>query len=345
MLLLEPTQRDVVFRRIQELTGGHALALIGAWMGNDLRDSLNTVLTNKEQIEELLRFCEKDGLSGPQPLLLKLLDRPELRIYPEVAAILADLRKKKDTLVQTDPYGQCLLMRKPFINRWNFRQVLQDFVARNPTRRLLVVNGRPKSGKSYSKLYVTHLKAACSGFAPVWFSTVGGQPESYTPDEVARGIVAVVDGNVGQMPAQHSSDNRRAHDLATWVINELGRRSMAFCLFLDGLRNAPRETHAFIYFLADALTSNLHHVDGRLVLIDYDKELLADLPYGFDEDNLDSIQKPDVEKFFLRVHPDPSQDNIDKAVAKVFSKLTVTPADEQWQAAVAKAVLEVTREL
>jgi hypothetical protein len=236
-------------------------------------------------------------------------------------------------------------MRKPFINRWNFRQVLQDFVARNPTRRLLVVNGRPKSGKSYSKLYVTHLKGACSGFAPVWFSAVGGQPESYTPDEVARGIVSVVDGNMAQMPAQHSSDNRRAHELATWVINELGRRSTAFCLFLDGLRNTPRETHAFIYFLADALTSNLHHVDGRLVLIDYDQELLADLPCGFDEETLDPIQKPDVEKFFLRVHPDPSPENVDKAVAKVFSKLTVTPADEQWQSAVAKAVLEVTREL
>jgi hypothetical protein len=345
MLLLDPTQRDVVYRRIQEQTGGQALGLIGAWMGNDVRDGLTVMPSNGEQIHELLRYCEKDGLSGPAPLLLELLDRPELLIHPEVAAILADLRKKKDDVSHTDPYGQCLLMRKPFINRWNFRQVLQDFVARNPTRRLLVVNGRPKSGKTYSKLYVTHLKAACTGFAPVWFSTVRGQAESYTPDEVARGIVAVVDGNVAQMPVQHNGDNRRAQELATWVINELGRRSTAFCLFLDGLRNAPPETHTFIYVLADALTSNLHHVDGRLVLIDYDPEVLAELPYGFDEETLDPIQKPDVEKFFLRVHPDPSKDNIDEAVAKVFSKLTVTPADEQWQSAVAKAVLEVTREL
>lgn len=345
MLLLEPTQRDVVFRRIQEQTGGNALALIGAWMGNDVRDRLTVMPTNKEQIDELLRFCEKDGLSGPAPLLLKLLDRPELLLYPEMADLLASLRKKKADIAQADPYGQCLLMQKPFINRWNFRRVLQAFVARNPTRRLLVVNGRPKSGKSYSKLYVTHLKSACTGFAPVWFSAVRGQAESYTPDEVARGIVSVVDGNVAQMPAQHSSDNKRAHDLATWVINEMGRRSTAFCLFLDGFRNAPRETHAFIYFLADALTSNLHHVDGRLVLIDYDPEVLEDLPYGFDKEELDPIQRPDVEKFFLSVLPDPSPANVDRAVEKVFSKLTVTPADEQWQAAVAKAVLEVTRGL
>jgi len=345
MLLLSSTQRDVVFRRIQEQSGGQPLVLIGAWLGNDVRDRLTVMPSNSQQILELLRVCEEDGLAGPTPLLIRLLDRQELLIHPEVEAILAELRRKKADVAQTDPYGQCLLMSKPFINRWNFRQVLQDFVSRNPTRRLLVVNGRPRSGKSYSKLYVTHLKAACSGFAPVWFSAVRGQAESYTPDEVARGLVMQAGGNVGQLPAQRGTDSRWAQELAAWVIHELGQRYSAFCLLLDGLRCAPPATHSLIYFLADALTSNLHHVDGRLVLIDYDVEALAELPYGFDEETLGPIQKPDVEKFFLRVLPDPSPANVDKAVEKVFSKLTVTPADEQWQAAVAKAVLEVTREL
>lgn len=344
MSLLSSTQKDVIYRRVQEQIGDQPMNTIGAWMGNAVRDRLLLMPTLGQQISELLRFCEEDGLAGPRPLLLELLDRPELLIHPEITAIVAELRKKKDDLGQTDPYGQCLLMRKPFINRWNFRQVLQDFVARNPTRRLLVVNGGPKTGKSYSKLYVTHLKAACSGFAPVWFSTVNGQAESYTPDVVARNVVSSVGGNLGLMPAQRGTDSRWAQELAAWVIHELGQRYSAFCLLLDGLRAAPQATHSLIYFLADALTSNLHHVDGRLVLIDYDPDALAELPYGFDEEDLHPIQKPDVEKFFLRVLPDPSDDNVKTAVEKVFAKLTVTPADAQWQAAVSKAVLEVTRE-
>ncbi|WAM28267.1 hypothetical protein [Myxococcus sp. NMCA1] len=346
MSLLSSTQHSVIYLRLQEQIGDQPLNTIGAWLGLAVRDKQTVMPTIGEQLRELIRFCEDDGLHGPQPLLLQLLIRPELLIHKEIALIVDELQWKKATLAQNDPFGECLLMRKPFINRSSFREVLKDFVARNPMReRLLVVNGPPRTGKSYSQLYISHLKAACEGFAPVWFSAVRGQAESYTPDEVARSIVGKVGGDIRQMPVQRGTENRWAQELSTWVINQLSQRYTSFCLLLDGFRAAPPATHALIFFLAEALTSNLHHADGRLVIIDYDPETLAELVHGFEEERLDSIQKEDVKEFFVRVHPAPTPENVDAAVAKVFAKLTVTPADEEWQSAVSKAVMEVTREL
>ncbi|WP_164010923.1 trypsin-like serine peptidase [Pyxidicoccus trucidator] len=112
MSLLSSTQRDVVYRRIQEQIGDQPLNTISAWMGHGVRDRLLLMPTLGQQISELIRFCDEDGLSGPVPLLLKLLDRQELLIHPEITAIVAELRRKKADIVQTDPFGQRLLMRK-----------------------------------------------------------------------------------------------------------------------------------------------------------------------------------------------------------------------------------------
>ena len=62
------------------------------------------------------------------------------------------------TIKPQSEYDAVFLKRNhPFFNRKNLREVVKEFV-HNPRSRVLVVNGEPKSGKSYSRWYFSHLQ-------------------------------------------------------------------------------------------------------------------------------------------------------------------------------------------
>jgi hypothetical protein len=346
-MLLERTQRDVLYRHISEQIGPQPLLTIGAWLGQSVRNRLTIEPNIDAQIGTLLNLFELEGLAPDEPLILKLLRLPNFKTYPELKALLAQLEAHKAQQDRVDPFRQYLLHNGPFLDRERFRAVLRRFVSKDNKTRVLVVNGPSQIGKSYSKWYIKHLNEAFSGFIPFYFPAENGLADTYPPDDVARSIVSLVDKECSGMPEQQEQERRWAQKLCFWVISRLNEQR-PFWLVLDGFRGASPGTQSLIHQLVSQISQALNGVDGRLILFDYDPKLLEPLECAFEVEEVRPVERSHLMEFFDKVLPhvegQPPEERaaiVQLAVDKVLERVTVTPADPSWQRQIRKAVQEV----
>lgn len=346
-MLLSPTQRDALYRRISEQIGGQPLETIGAWLGESIRNRLTIESTIDGYIRALLRLFEEEGLSTATPLILRLLGLANFQVYPELVQIRGELEARKAQLTGVDPFSIQLLQLGPFLDRVTFRAVLRRFIERGAGPRVLVVNGPPQVGKTYSSCYVSHLNDAFRNILPVWIPADKGLAESYTPDEVAADIVSLAGGDISDLPEKRETERRWAQKLGIWVLSKLNKQGIPFWLLLDGFRGAPPETHTLIHYLAQNIAQALNRTDGRLLLFDYDAKLLGDLrpPCPHELEDLRPLMREDLVDFFQKNLPGQDAAIVERLADETLKRVTVQPTDPDWQPRIARAVQEVMNAL
>src|SRR5262249_14701238 len=119
-----------------------------------------------------------------------------------------------------DPRESTLLRgNRVFVNRMELRVALRDLAS--PTgSRVLVVQGPPGSGKSYSVHLIRHVAEQTGGFRVHTFDV--DNPPYPKPEDLAYSMISQFGGDTASMPVQGpATTSRWVRWLGDWMVREL----------------------------------------------------------------------------------------------------------------------------
>jgi hypothetical protein len=212
--------------------------------------------------------------------------------------------------VQVNPF-ESVFMRggRLFLKRKELRERLRE-IGVNDNSRVLAISGDRDTGKTYSHDFLHFILENYAGWAgtPQRVIYVDMDACVFEPEDLARVIGKMIgfdnDFNERTMPPDKGEQApRRIPALIEWLGTKMvNPRSPASWIVLDGFRVRihPSATHDLIRAIIDAV--DLGWKNTRLLLLNYEKHLDLDvIPYILMED-IQPIQRADIEEFFKSVY-------------------------------------------
>jgi hypothetical protein len=268
---------------------------------------------------------------------------------------LGELLKKFETYtvaiqVVADPYTSHFLAQKlPFWNRALLRVKLRQV---KNGRSILLVNGEPKSGRSYTLQLLTHL--ALSGepmkIAPVLPPVDSTNKTELKPALLAESIVEAMElePSLDTQPGQGGkSKNQYYERLARWVLEHLPADNTIYWIVVDGigLEGVDPDCRDFLARLAWKISAGAFQPRLRLILIDFpadDLDALSDvveidiaaLPSDSDISN---VVKAALEQRNIPFN----EADIERVLALVQSAVNVPPTDPAYMRMLNKKMREI----
>lgn len=220
--------------------------------------------------QHVVEIALADGWSMAPPVLVSVLDS-----FKAVDPKLAELRGRiASTAPPSTPdplLARVLDTRSPFLDRAPLRRTLRDFARTNSRAQVLVVNGPPKSGRSYTKELLFHF---CR--APAITLCCVARSSWTEPQDLAADLVASMGGDSRDLPAPTDTNKERwLSQLANWVLFKAAeartRMQSNYWFLLDGFGDNPSEPlRFFITQLAERITNGYYASnDFRLILIEF----------------------------------------------------------------------------
>jgi hypothetical protein len=189
----------------------------------------------------------------------------------------------------------------PFIDRQPF-WISIDELQTSPLKRVAVVDGPPKSGKSYCGELLGHLRRKrWSGARLALIDLKNDRSPDIKPDELCRRLLLklrITGAAALPPPLPGQKPDRWARDLAAWMAGQIAQLAQAGAqvwVVLDGCYQASaEETHAFITALAEEAGDQ---GDFRLVLLDYDRALGGRAERATRRTRIDYLTAADLQSF------------------------------------------------
>lgn len=282
--MLTTEEKQYVIDRYAQYLGGQSSvrSVAVAFLPHELRISVPDASNPLTIAQYVIEICIADGWKRQPPALVSLLE-PTIAITDQkIGEIVARVRPPPPP--QADPlFATVLATGSPFINREKLRNCLRGFGDRNSLRPVMVINGTPKSGRSYSKELLEHF-CSTTEFTLCYVKRASGSE----PEHVARDLVTLVGGNLGDMPRREDTNEERwLQDLANWVLTGAAaavaraREVRKFWFVLDGFGgpDLKKSVRDFIVHLADKITTGIYVKDFRLILLEFERTSLT-LPIG-----------------------------------------------------------------
>lgn len=209
------------------------------------------------------------------------------------------------------------------VNRVVLRKSLEQLAgAALPGARILVVNGPPQSGKTYSKELIGYLRRALESFRLVWIDllTFSGEVK---PADVARAIVDQMGLDQNTLPPlDQEQDSRWVQTFCNRLTGQLGNKSDSWWVVMDGF------THVTLSPPVDDLVKELSSrarltLPGlRMVLLSYPDSLPSDVEKVALRENIFPIEERDLINFFHQVYTErnktPSAKDIAERIGEVW---------------------------
>lgn len=265
-------------------------------LGDFLRDEFNRNLALIEAdrpntlglYDYVIRVFEGEGL------VLELLRRACNRLPQN--SLLTTIR---DRLFEKAgaPDGQylrtCMLLRsQPFVNRRALRLEV-DELARAGGARILVVDGPPKSGRTFSRWYIHHVCEILGGRCyPADLKRFIDRP----PIDLVRKMATFFGWNVNEIPQQHAQATQWAEELGEWVAGRIAIQEETVWLVFDdsstaGLQQSMRE---FLVYLAETAT---YVNQMRVVLLAFSESLTGNASVMMRKEEVQLPTRLDIRTF------------------------------------------------
>jgi hypothetical protein len=258
----------------------------------------------QEMLIHAVQLCEQDGWNN-QPIWLERL----LNTF----GLIASNGKVKEIWerVKTPPpasvnplFATVLKTNIPFVNRKNFRDQLAVLEGdESKVRPILIVNGKEKSGKSYSAEYVDHYCAIRSNITHYRISIEKGNELERGAEEIAKDLVSFMGASTSDIPKSTTNQKRFVSELAIWVLNKAVNQPGQHWFVLDNfsLATAPPDTKDFLIAFSDSITKGIFPKRCRLIIINFDSSGLSVDPGRLGEEIVETCTPAHVDAAILEI--------------------------------------------
>jgi hypothetical protein len=216
-----------------------------------------------------------------------------------LTAILDRLRTHGRGNILGVDYFEANVLRagRVFIGRASLKDKLRSLASPKGPRALLV-NGPRGSGKSYTSQFIFDLTANLPGNRTVYIQL--GASLSYSAVDLASDIALQMGLSTQSMPSDLAIETRSrfVRQLANWLAAETMRnRSVVWWIVIDGFEDVRLEPE-LNELIAELVWRTETNVDQlRMVLLGYTGEMPAQISDFVLRENLQPIQRSDVEEF------------------------------------------------
>lgn len=292
---------------ILRLTNSGALRqTLVSYLPQDLAQQVGEGMNPATLVERVLALCEADGWRRTPTAMANLLSY--LGNTDRVPQILAKLAAAPAAAPDNDPFTASILdTGQPFLDRLPTRTVLRTWTEPLPIKQVMVVDGPPKTGKSYTVEYVRHIirhVASSSGQGAsdvrwVLVSLERDQAASCGQGELATELVDALGGDTTDMPTSDTNTTAWTKQLVTRVLREANSRGLRWWFVLDSFRSSRpgehppwqlrEDTRDFIIAFVKGLTNGINTGLHRLLLLDFDRAILPLAPQAVGLDKTCSI--------------------------------------------------------
>lgn len=227
-------------------------------------------------VDEALTLSTNDGYRQTPPALVQLL-RGLLPDLPETEAIAARLSVPPPPVA--DPFDALVLNSNlPFLDRLPTRQALKSFLHElRPSKRIVVINGDHSPGKSYTTAFVEHVFGDRRDIGHCLVAVDQDQGAATGPLELARDLVTNMGRDTSDPPPPNTNQQRWTAEVVNWVLSAANQSELSWWFILDGFNAAEMrdDTRLFIDTLATKLGTGVQRDRHRLILLDFDRTVLA----------------------------------------------------------------------
>jgi hypothetical protein len=307
--MLRSTDRDYVEEKITAVLAlsGAPRQAIAALLPPALRQRIAEGLEPAVLAHRAIELCLEDAYNSAPPTLIVLV-HTLVGTDSRVASILQLAAIPPPVAI--DPFDALILANKlPFLARSQLRGHARRLAGPARVRPLIVVTGNSKSGKTYSGDFLEHICSTRPGLRCSRNELKPKQGRATGAAELARDLMTDVGGRPSDLPPrQTNADGSDTSNLDRWTL-ELANAVIAqanigddrWWFVLDGYNNAElrEDTKFFIVNLAMRLQSGVQADRHRLILIDFDRSLLAVKPGLIAPDITEPIPHQQV-KVFVR---------------------------------------------
>ena len=247
------------------------------------------------------------------------------------------LREPSDVAV-ADPLETVWLPNgAPLVNRMQLRKGVRELLRPGGVR-ILVVNGPPGSGKSYSAAFIRGIGQATGEFKVAQVQHGPGSEPYYGPAELGRDLGSQL--GIEQRPrSSGTSDWAYYRTLVAELVGAAIDSREPWWWILDGFSSRGRQDiMEFILLLAERVTANS---DVRLVLLGYDQSLPEQVEGLAYREEISPISESDIREFLTALSRTArraaDEGSIEQSIRTIFTDL---PMDEQRNVALGVRVLK-----
>jgi len=340
MLLLDERKR--LSEEVALLSGGLPTNLVPI-LGSQHVIRIETAPSPLLYGRKVVRYCEFSAWVEDPALILKLLDL--WKVVPPFDGTIVRLKQAGPPIYYTNnrPYETCLLaLDLPFINREVTRKAVELF--RSPVEtdgydepgvRVLIVNGPPGSGKTFTYGYISYINSIFAGltFKTAYIDYKKYPVSRFGPEQLCESILSIIAPGwttAASLPVLDAQQKARWHlQLAKFIGEQIAATGNCWWILLDHFdkSDVPRETIEFIQVLAKLATGEIHSDISndvvRLVVMGYTEPILNYKRRVLTED-IQDVTRDDIHKYFERYLAfkkiDVQSSDIDYLVDETFKK-------------------------
>jgi hypothetical protein len=230
-----------------------------------------------------------------------------------------------------DPYVDRVIRRnRLLVNREPLRKAVRNMET-DPLVKFLIVTGEEKTGKTWSRHFVTHVWEQRKTFDLGWIDLVQiydstPKTEPLTPELVAAKMFSYLKLAPNLIPDKDDEKYERwSQRVCNEVIRSLQPLAKPYWLMFDGFNSVPLHdgTIAFIEQFAGVVESSLQ--DVHVVLIGWKGTLSSDAEALAEREVCQVMADDDIKDFFERMHklrsPALSDEEIAKKAAQSFANV------------------------
>lgn len=258
--------------------------------------------------------------------------RPEPVLLSAAKKVLAAIKSREVAVGfrLDDPYDTCLVDRQVFLDRQALRAVLRGW-SPPPRKRVLVVNGPARSGKTYTLQLLRHIAVQMKTIQIANIDLADEDLALFVPGMLARSVMLQMgrDSDLSFMPKldDAGSGARWARELCVWLVSAARRSATTWVIALDGshqaqLRDETRDMIRELIKRASVADSPL-----RVVLLGYTDDLLPmDVRNQVAAEQLQALTAQDLRDYLGKVVDQLGVDDEHGVIEEIVKDVTARTA-------------------
>lgn len=213
--------------------------------------------------------------------------------------------------------------------------------------RILVVNGPPFSGKTYSKELIGYLRRALESFRLVFIDLLTIQGE-VKPLDVASSIVQQLGLNDGVLPPHNQEqDSRWVEAFCNRLTGQLGDKNDPWWVVIDGFTHITLSPSVDDLIKQLATRTRMTLPGLRLILLSYPERLPPDVERVVLREDIHPIEDRDLFNFFDQVYKERDQTPTAKDIAERIGEVRreFDPTDPKGMEKLGAAVARIAKSI